>query len=178
MPKNIILSILLIVSNTIHAQDYELPETRVHIERMHWKNNINNQQIKYWGNGNIKVEYELIDEKFKTRIDYYENGTVNRKCRIYQEYRTDTLSTFHYDTYEETMEISSGISDIAEGEFKKYYYLENSRIPYVQISGNYSNDLKVEEWVFIERSSKTIRRTVNFKENKLNGMFREFYPYE
>ena len=175
MKIGIILINTLFLSIQLNSQDYLLPKFGETIERYYWDSREDSIQIKYWPNGNTKVKYETINDKYKWRYDYNENGSIKFKWKIFQTFATDTTTVFDYDTFDETISIQRGLRDIPDGDFTSYYYAHQSNIPEIKETGYYRDGFKTGEWIKKEFNFGESKVKANFKEGKLNGLCTVYY---
>ena len=173
-----ILTILIcsIAMFSINAQDYALPVFGDKIIDYYWSADDSTSQVELWENGKVKTNYESIDDKLKLRYDYNEDGTLKQKFEVYQKFKTDTSSVIDLETYQESIVISKGITDIPHGSYEEYYYKKRSKKSKPKTRGRYEDGKKVGEWYYRDFSSSPYTTLATYIMGRLDGQFVIYYP--
>lgn len=174
----LLLLILAICPSISSAQDYELPEIGEPLKYYSWPSEENSTQIEYWENGNLKIDYQVIDSIYKWRNDYDEDGALLSKVKVYQRFQNDTITMLDYDTFEQSFRYENGFVDVKDGEFESYYYYRSSNTPIVKVVGQYKDGYKTGVWYEKDFSRVKGSIKVNYKQGKLNGLCSIYYPRE
>lgn len=159
----------------LQAQDYSLPKFEDNIKEYYWMDEDSSSQIELWENGKVKTNYESIDDRLKWRFDYNENGTLKFKFKVYQEYEVDTSVVIDLETYEETIILSRGYTDVPHGIFEGYHYNRRSKKALLKTSGQYSDGLRKGEWYYRNFKGSTFTTKVNYRKGRLSGESIEYY---
>ncbi len=181
--KAILTIIILIISIPVFSQVCDVPKmNRYSIgHNNYWEDTITANQIEYWDNGNIKVEYVDLPSNKKLKKAYFKEGRLKLTVEVIQSYETDGSMEYNPKSGEDTIIYQSGICDTPDGKYIEYnepYYSKNDII---NTQGQYLNGRKYGKWQ-TEVSYNGLREIViaNFNsDGRLDGEYiRYYYNYD
>jgi len=175
--KNIILILIFIFSSTLSfSQDYKIPKLNYYFPTtFYWKDTITENQKEYWDNGNIKVEYENLQNGLKLKKEYFYKGRLKLSIEVIQKYSIDTAMQF--DEYGDIIskEIMKGYKDVNNGKYIEYHEPYYSKEDLPKTYGQYKNDIQIGLWQTEKGTGGNIIEA-NFNLNgKLAGQYKEYY---
>ncbi len=174
MKRQLLFSFFLFCVQYSIGQNYEFPKIQQYkFECHYWKDTLNSHQVLKFKNGNIKLEYIHIDGNRKLRKEYHENGRLKLTAEVIQEFVTDTFVSFNPETYEEDIEVLSGIEDIRDGQYIEYDFYRR-----IITKGSFKYGKKNGKWesTLHNLSYGTIFIEANYNdEGFLSGKYKEYY---
>lgn len=178
MKKGIIICFLLL-SILSYGQDYKLPIMK-HYETetyTHWNDSNTLEQVVYYNNDNIRIEYVKLNDTHRLRKEYWDNGRIKAEMVVYQIFRTDKDTTFDRDDPNIILaiDIESGLVDIPDGAYTEYYKPFNSKKDIQLTRGQFKNGYQADKWeTQLGPFDETITATYN-DFGVLNGEYIEYY---
>jgi len=170
----IISLVLLLLSTYIFAQEEDIvPEMNAYQVNYRTGDRTKaNLPTTYWENGNIKMDYEVVDGERKIRKEYFESGKLKIETEVVRTFVVDTFVSFDPVTFDEAIEIDSGYLD---GRYLEYFEHVKDTKKGIRTIGEFVSSRQTGIWIHQAEFSGSIYKAELF-DGRIEGEFIEYYP--